>query len=433
LKELRIYHGSGHALFADPSRLARLGGWLFVADTDNNRVGICNTNLEDTVTYFTGGGTAAGLLSKPEGVAVDPVRKRLIVADTGNNRILILSANEATGALTYVSQVADPGDRSVFYAPAGVAVFPPSGYLYVADTGNHRIQVFTAAGEYLTAMYGTGFDNPKGVALDADGLVYVADTGHHRLVCMNGAGTTRWTVGGLGDANSKFNGLRDVNFGVKGRIYVADTGNNRIQVFEPQVFGAPTFVASYGPAVASQTSLQLPRAVLPATDDNTAFVADTVNNRVLRMRVIFDLDRDGMDDQWEDLVGLDPTNPNDARVDLDGDLIWNIGEYRLRTNPRLADTDGNGATDGWEVGNGFDPTATGMDLLLIRVFSGAQGNVGWNSVSGRVYRVEYATDLARGNWRLGTVVTSRTDGVVSWSHSVPPGERQRYYRIREVR
>ncbi len=93
-----------------------------------------------------------------------------------------------------------------------------------------------------------------------------------------------------------------------------------------------------------------------------------------------DSDRDGMDDAWEIVHGLDPM-VNDRAGDPDGDGLTNIGEFMLGTdpgktdtdddglsdgqeralgtNPLLADTDGDGLPDGWEHLHGLDPLAEG--------------------------------------------------------------------------
>ena len=61
-----------------------------------------------------------------------------------------------------------------------------SGNVYVAEIGNNRVQVFSAAGEFL-AKWGSpgsgdgGFDLSLGIGVDASGRVYVADTGNDRV------------------------------------------------------------------------------------------------------------------------------------------------------------------------------------------------------------------------------------------------------------
>ena len=52
---------------------------------------------------------------------------------------------------------------------------------------------------------------------------------------------------------------------------------------------------------------------------------------------------------------MDPKVPDDREGDLDSDLLSNLREMILDTDPSNADTDGDGVTDGEEVDNGGDP------------------------------------------------------------------------------
>jgi hypothetical protein len=58
--------------------------------------------------------------------------------------------------------------------------------VYVTDTGNKRVQVFNADGSFA-GQFGQGgvldgaFDEPVGIALDAEGNIYVADTWNARV------------------------------------------------------------------------------------------------------------------------------------------------------------------------------------------------------------------------------------------------------------
>src|SRR5207248_1133300 len=74
--------------------------------------------------------------------------------------------------------------------PKNVAI-APDGVMYVADSGNHRIEKFDATGKFQLAWGSEGTDDgqfkdgpgggPWGVAVGADGDVYVADTWNHRV------------------------------------------------------------------------------------------------------------------------------------------------------------------------------------------------------------------------------------------------------------
>jgi tripartite motif-containing protein 71 len=73
----------------------------------------------------------------------------------------------------------------LFYQATGIAV-GSSGNLFIADSGNHRIEKFSPSGSLL-ASWGADrpgpyqFDGPRAVAVDADGNIYLADNGVIKL------------------------------------------------------------------------------------------------------------------------------------------------------------------------------------------------------------------------------------------------------------
>ena len=80
-----------------------------------------------------------------------------------------------------------------FYRPYDIAI-GPSGLVYVADTFNHRIQVFHPDGTYdfQWGSLGTGdgeFDYTRGIAIDSDGYVYVVDHYNNRIQKFAADGT----------------------------------------------------------------------------------------------------------------------------------------------------------------------------------------------------------------------------------------------------
>ena len=126
-------------------------------------------------------GTEDGQLSKPESVIIDS-HDNIYVADFGNHRIQKFT-NDGNFILKWGTKGVGDGE---FNSPAGLSI-DRNDNIYVTDRNNNRIQVFTANGTFLTkfGIEGSGpgqFILPEGVGVDKDtGLVYVADTGNFRI------------------------------------------------------------------------------------------------------------------------------------------------------------------------------------------------------------------------------------------------------------
>ena len=165
----------------------------------------------------------------------------LYVSDTGNHRIVHLSSEgevlHTWGSFADISQGdAPPG---TFYEPWGLAV-DGDGNVYVADTWNHRVQKFTAAGEFITqwgrfgqAETGDAFWGPRDIALDSEGRVFITDTGNKRIVVFDAEGTFLTEFGEAGLLEGQLDEPVGLAIDAEDRVYVADTWNQRVQVFAP--------------------------------------------------------------------------------------------------------------------------------------------------------------------------------------------------------
>ncbi len=186
-------------------------------------------------------GGLPGQLNHPRGLAV-AADGWVYVADSMNHRVQVFDSdgNYLFGWGTF--EVGERGQAAGgrFNQPWGIAI-GPDGNVYVADTWNHRIQVFTPDGEFIrtwgqlgqleAALNPTDFWGPRDVAVDSSGLVYVADTGNKRIRVFTPAGELVRTIGSSGVGAGQLNEPVGLAVHPDGRLFVADTWNRRIQVF----------------------------------------------------------------------------------------------------------------------------------------------------------------------------------------------------------
>lgn len=232
-------------------------------------------------------GTEPGQFKNPRDVALAPDGS-LYVSDTSNNRIQHLSSDgkviKVWGTFADISKSNAPG--GTFYEPWGIAV-GSDGSVYVADTWNHRIQKFSAEGEFLK-MWGyfgqaetpLAIWGPRDIAIDIKGNIYVTDTGNKRVVIYDSDGNFINQFGSVGLAPGQFDEPVGIAVDDKGLVYIADTWNQRIQVMSANESGdylpliSWEVVAWYGQSLDN-------KPYIAVDNDGNVFATDPEGYRVL--------------------------------------------------------------------------------------------------------------------------------------------------------
>ena len=166
-----------------------------------------------------------------------------------------------------------------FQRPRNVAVSPDGERVYVLDSGNNRVQYFTADGQYIgqwDSAFGIRFSEPWGIAVDTKGNVYIADTWNNRIVKTDAAGEplTSWNANDPTDGRS-FYGPRAIAISSQNIVYVCDTGYKRIMVYGEN----GNFIRKFGISGMGMGELDEPVGIFLLDDEHLA-VADTWNQRV---------------------------------------------------------------------------------------------------------------------------------------------------------
>ncbi len=110
----------------------------------------------------------------------------------GNSTPISLEASDAIGQLEAVDE------NLAFYMPADIA-FDGEGNIYVLDSGNQRVQKFTADGTYLSTLGRKGqgpgeYAFPGSLEVTADGTLYVSDSGNQRIQVSSPDGKEHKTI-----------------------------------------------------------------------------------------------------------------------------------------------------------------------------------------------------------------------------------------------
>jgi tripartite motif-containing protein 2/3/tripartite motif-containing protein 71 len=146
------------------------------------------------------------------------------VSDTGNKKIV-----QYDGSLKLIRSIGKQGSGPLeFSEPVGIAV-GPSGTVYVADTGNHRIQILSADGQFLRALPVPAWSvgNEPHLEVDGKGVIYAADPAGNAVLEFDPSGKpVRRTTDDAGKPFVKPTGIAlDSKRAV---LYVVNSGNNTV-------------------------------------------------------------------------------------------------------------------------------------------------------------------------------------------------------------
>lgn len=200
----------------------------------------CTENWQIRAAIQSFGGGAVPAMNGVRDIMVD-AEGRLFVADEFNNRVMIFNPDG-----TVAGEVSGIGDPLPLNRPNGVAL-GGDGSLVVSDTWNYRVAEYTFDGAQLLfrAGWGTpnqagaaaqivptdGFWGPRDVAVDADGNIYVSDTGNKRVRVYDATGQYLRDIGSAGADLGQLDEPAGLAISDDGRLFVADTWNRRVAVF----------------------------------------------------------------------------------------------------------------------------------------------------------------------------------------------------------
>jgi DNA-binding beta-propeller fold protein YncE len=218
-------------------------------------------------------GTGNGQINQPHSIDID-LAGNVYVADTGNSRVQKLTSDGQ-----FITQWGSEGAKDGQFSDLhDVAVSPSGKYVYTIELGNQfRIQKFTSEGQFITkwSYENNGgiesYKQPHQIAVDSAGNVFVPDAASAKVIKFDGNGKfiTKWGTNGSG--NGQFSKPHGVAVDSKDNVYVTDMRNSRVQKFDNN----GNFITMWGKEGTDQGQFT---QVIPGIDvdysNNYVFVVD---------------------------------------------------------------------------------------------------------------------------------------------------------------
>lgn len=215
-----------------PKGMCRDGnGRIVVLEPHYSRVNHFSTNGELQQQWGTHG-TNAGELAFPRSVAVNS-RGNIFVSEYGiTERVQGFTPDGKQSPFAF----GQAGDGPAQFNRAEGLGIDTADRIYVADSCNHRIQIFSPEGRFLSSYGRPGtapgeMSYPYDIRVDSAGLQFVCEFGNSRIQIFDSQNKLLEVLGGPGSAPAKFNNPWSIALDSRGNLYVADAGNHRVQKF----------------------------------------------------------------------------------------------------------------------------------------------------------------------------------------------------------
>lgn len=255
-------------------------GNIYVSEQPMGSLGIIRKIMPDGTVSTLAGGVIEGfsfyrdgpvktaLFFGTFGVATDN-QGNVYVSDATNNRIRKIAGGMVSTVIY---------DENI--APYGIAT-DAQGNIYTTDLFSNRIFKITPDGKKTTAANTGGF----GIAIDAQNNIYVADQDNNRIRKITASGVSNFAGNGVAGftegqgTTAQFNNPSGVAVDAQGNVYVADEGNNRIRKITSA--GVVSTFAGDG----SSAQLSHPTGVAVDNNNEYLYVSDKGNYKIRRIKL----------------------------------------------------------------------------------------------------------------------------------------------------
>ncbi|TNF56847.1 hypothetical protein EP227_00265, partial [bacterium] len=205
-------------------------GNIYIVDGVNNVIRVVDSNGRWKFA-FGEGGTGKGQFQHPLGIDISKNRK-VFIADTGNHRVQVfdLKGNFLSMFTVKTGEKERPSD------PVDVLASPIKNYLYIADNDNHKIKVYSQDGtfQFEWGKLGEGpgeFRYPAMLALNEYNEVFIVDVLNTRAQKFDPFGNYISDISSWGVLPGTLFRPKGVSVDKKNRVYISDSYLGVVQTF----------------------------------------------------------------------------------------------------------------------------------------------------------------------------------------------------------
>ncbi|MFN8664168.1 MAG: NHL repeat-containing protein [Thermomicrobiales bacterium] len=307
----------------------------------------CITGPWTNVTTFGSEGTTADQFSYPWDVGVAADGRSAIIAERGNSRLSVWTRP--------ASSVTEWSNESVFGENGlqlmGLDLAADGETAWVTNATNNDVAMWIRINHSSSwgnpTTFGVQGSNPADsqsltdVALSTDGeTALVTDAGRHLVTVWTRSGSGNWTTqttfGSQGNGASNFNTPSGITLSTDSRTaLIADTENGRVSVWTRSSATSTDWAnhSTFGSGGTGAANLASPKGVELAPDGLTAWVADSVNNRVsiwhrlsANSQSWFPVARFGSTFEHDGDLPSELSGPSGVAITPDGLTVW-VADY----------------------------------------------------------------------------------------------------------
>jgi DNA-binding beta-propeller fold protein YncE len=205
-------------------------GYVYIADLYNGNISIFNDKGE-FISYFKESNDKEKNIESPAGLRI--FDEKIYVTDIKKNKVFVFDLKGKK-----LMEIGNPGNEEGQFRAPNAVVIDKDNNIFVSDSGNQRVQVFTNDGKFIRSINGSKdgkgspvFVNPRGIGIDSRGILYVVNNLTHYIYAFNEKGEEVFQFGGMGDGNEQFYLPNGLFIDENDQVYITDTLNQRVALY----------------------------------------------------------------------------------------------------------------------------------------------------------------------------------------------------------